>query len=155
MIIKNKLDKTFGPFGTSTGFFMIIGGIVTTYYSFIGLIIAFVGAFATFTSTSTFIDTENKKIKFSNNLFGIIPTGKWIDITSNMKIGLRKAHRGYVGYVRGTQPVGIHYNDIRIMLYDCNNKQIMQIKKTDSYESAKSELNSLKSLLGLEIIFAP
>jgi hypothetical protein len=152
MIIENKLDKTFGPFGTSTGFFMLIGGIIATYYSFIGLFIAFLGAFAAFTSTSTLIDTENKKIKFSNNLFGIIPVGKWIDITPDMKTGLRKSHRGYVGYIRGTQPIGIHYNDIRIMLYDRNNKQIMPIKKPDSYESAKSELNNLKSSLGLEII---
>jgi hypothetical protein len=152
MIIKNKLDKTFGPFGSSTGFFMLLGGIIATYFSFVGLLIAIVGAFAAFTSTSTLIDTDNKKIKFSDNLFGIIQVGKWIDIKPNMKIGLKKSHRGYVGYIRGTQPVGIHYNDIRIFLYDSGNKQIMPIKKFNSYESSKNELNSLSSALGLAII---
>jgi hypothetical protein len=152
MIIKNKLDKTFGPFGSSTGFFMLLGGIIATYYSFVGLFIAIVGAFAAFTSTSTLIDTDNKKVKFSDNLFGIIPVGKWIDIKPGMKIGLKKSHKGYVGYIRGTQPVDIHYNDIRIFLYDSGNKQIMPIKKFNSYESSKSELNSLSTMLGLSII---
>jgi hypothetical protein len=152
MIIKNKLDKTFGPFGTSTGFFMFLGGIIATYFSFIGLIIAIIGAFAAFTSTSTLIDAENKKIKFSNNLFGIIPFGKWIDIKPDMKLGLKKSHRGYMGYIRGTQPIGIHYNDIRIILYESDHKQIMPIKKFNSYESSRSEIHDLSSLLGLGIV---
>ena len=150
MIIKNKLDKTFGPFGTSTGFFIMIGGIIATFYSFLGLIIALVGAFACFTSTSTIIDTDNKRIKHSDNLFGIIPVGKWIDIKPDMKIGLKKFHRGYRAYIRGTQKVGIHYNDIRIFLYDSANKQLVPINKFDSYESSKNELNNLSSLLGLQ-----
>lgn len=150
MIIKNKLDKTFGPFGTSTGFFIMIGGVIATFYSFLGLIIAIVGAFACFTSTSTIIDTDNKRIKHSDNLFGIIPIGKWIDIKPDMKIGLKKFHRGYRAYIRGTQKIGIHYNDIRIFLYDSANKQLVPINKFDSYESSKNELNNLSSLLGLE-----
>jgi len=150
LIIKNKLDKTFGPFGTSTGFFIMIGGIIATFYSFLGLIIALVGAFACFTSTSTIIDTDNKRIKHSDNLFGIIPVGKWIDIKPDMKIGLKKFHRGYRAYIRGTQKVGIHYKDIRIFLYDSANKQLVPINKFDSYESSKNELNNLSSLLGLQ-----
>jgi len=152
MIIKNKLDKTFGPFGSSTGFFMFIGGIIATYYSFFGLFLALIGAFVSFTSTSTLIDTENKKIKFSNNLFGIIRAGKWIDIRTDMKLGLKKSHLGYRAYIRGTQPIGIHYNDIRIFLYDSGNKQIMPVMKFNSYESSIKELNNLSTLLGLEII---
>lgn len=152
MIIKNKLDITFGPFGSSTGFFILIGGIIAAYYSIIGLFIAIIGAFACFTSTSTYIDIDNKKIKFSNNLFGIIPVGKWIDIKPEMKIGLKKSHRGYRAYIRGTQPIGIHYKNIRIILYGSDNKQIMQVKKFDNYESSKKELEKLSSLLTLDII---
>jgi hypothetical protein len=152
MIIKNKLDKTFGPFGTSTGFFMIIGGIIATFYSYFGPLIAIIGAFVCFTSTSTFIDAENKKIKYSNNFFGFIKVGKWIDIQPDMKIGLKKFHRGYRGYIKGTQKVGIHYNDIRIFLYTSDNKQIMPIQKFDSPSASKKGLNNLSSLLGLPIL---
>lgn len=152
MVIKNKLDKTFGPFGSSTGFFLFLGGIIATYFSLAGLIIVIIGAFASFTSTSTFIDIENRKIKFSNNLFGIFPAGKWIDIKSGMKIGLKRSHHGYRAYIRGTQPIGIHINDIRIYLYDRDNKQIMPVKKFSSSESSKKELAELSNLLGLDII---
>lgn len=150
-MIKNKLEKVFGPFGTSTGFFLLLGGIVTTYFSFFGLVLVLIGAFVTFTSTNTYIDLDNKKIKYSNNLFGIIPVGKWIEINPDMKIGLKKAHRGYVGYIRGTQPVDIHYHDIRIFLYDFENKPVIPIQKFDSVESAKAELTNLSSLLGIGI----
>jgi hypothetical protein len=152
MIIKNKLDRTFGPFGSSTGFFMILGGVITTYFSIFGIIIVIVGAFAAFTSTSTIIDTDNKKIKHSDNLFGIVPVGKWIDIKPDMRLGLDKFHRGFVGYFRGTQPVDIHYNDIRIMLYDSKNKKILPVKKFDSYKKSTNELENLAKLLGLQTI---
>jgi hypothetical protein len=152
VIIRNKFDKTFGPFGTSTGFFMMLLGIVATYFSFFGIFIVLIGAFACFTSTSTTIDVENKRMRHSDDLFGIIPVGKWIDIKPGMKIGLKKFHRGYRAYIRANQKIGIHYNDIRIFLYAADNKQIMPICKFDSYESSMDELNNLSSLLGLEKI---
>jgi len=152
MVIKNKLDTTFGPFGSSTGFFLFIGGVIATYYSLFCLIIAIVGAFVSFTSTSTFIDTDRKRLKFSNNLFGIIRIGKWIDTEPEMQIGLKRSHRGYQAYIRGNQPIGIHIKDIRIFLFGSDNKPIMPIKKFDSYESAKSELDKLSTLLGLKKI---
>jgi hypothetical protein len=152
MIINNKLDTAFGPFGSSTGFFLFVGGIVATYFSLFCLIIVIIGAFVSFTTTSTFIDIDNRRIKFSNNLFGIFPVGKWIDIKPGMKIGLKKSHHGYRAYIRGTQPIGIHINDIRIYLYGIDNKQIMPVKKFDAYESSKRELGELSNKLGLEII---
>jgi hypothetical protein len=152
MILENKLDRTFGPFGSSTGFFLVIGGLIATYFSILGLLIIVIGAFAAFTSTSTFINTGKKKIKYSDNLFGIIHIGKWIDIKPDMKLGLKKSHRGFVGYIRGTQPVGIHQNDIRIVLLDSHNKQIMQVKKLSSRDSSKNELDNLSSLLEIPII---
>ena len=151
MIIRNNLDKVFGPFGSSTGFFLFLGGVITAYYVPFSLIIAVVGAFVALTSTSTFIDPGKKRIKFSNNLFGVFPVGKWIDIVPGMKIGLKKAHKGYQAYIRGNQPIGIHINDIRIYLYGPDNKKLMPISKFDSYESAKIGLTELSNILGLEI----
>jgi hypothetical protein len=152
MVIKNKLDTVFGPFGSSAGFFLFIGGMITIYFSLIGIVIAVIGAFVSFTSTSALIDTDNKRIKFVNNLFGIIRVGKWIDIKPEMRIGLNKSHMGYRAYTRANQPIDIHIKDVRIFLYGSDNKQIMPIKKFDSYESAKGELNNLSTLTGLNTI---
>jgi hypothetical protein len=150
MIIKNKLDKTFGPFGSSTGFFLMIGGLAAAYFSLIGILLALAGAFAAFTTTSTSIDAEKKKIRHSDNLFGIIPLGKWIDIKPGMKLGISGSHRGFVGYTRGNQPVEMHYNDFRIFLYDSDNKKIAPLKKSDSRDLLKDDLEELTVLLGLQ-----
>ena len=152
MVIKNNLDRTFGPFGSSTGFFLFIGGAIATYFSLLGLVIAAIGAFVSFTSTSTYIDIGNKKIKFSNNIFGLIPIGKWIDIKPDMKLGINKSHHGYRAYVRGTQPVSIHLRDIRIFLYNSDNKLIMPVKKFNSAELSRKELIELSTVLGLSVI---
>jgi len=152
MIINNKLDKPFGPFGGSTGFFLLIGGIIAAYFSLLGLIIAVIGAFVSFTTTSALIDTENKKTKLSNNLFGFIPVGKWIDIKPDMKIGLKKSHMGYRAYIRGTQPVDIHKNDIRIVLYSSDNKQLMHLEKFSSHEKSEEGIKKLSTILSLNIL---
>lgn len=151
-MIKNKLDITFGPFGTSTGLFLFLGGVVATYFSLLGLILLLIGAFVWLTTTSTFIDFENKKVKFSNDLFGIIPVGKWVEITPEMKLGLKKIHRGYRAYTRGTQPADIHLIDIRIFLYSPDNTVIGPIKKFDSSEAAKMGLSDLSRVLNLQTI---
>ena len=149
MIIKNKLDKPFGPMGTSAGIFMLIAGLVATYFALSGLILVIIGAFMGFTSTSTLLDTDKKRIKFSNNLFGILPFGKWINIKTGMKIGLINMHRGYRAYSRSNRMLDIRSKDIRIMLYGADNKQIMPVKKFDSLDLAKIELEKLSDLLGL------
>jgi hypothetical protein len=150
MIIRNRLDKSFGPFGGSTGFFLFLGGPAATWFSPYGLILAVTGAFAAFTSTSTFIDTENKRIKFSNDLFGIIPAGKWIDIRPDLKLGLKRVHRGFKAYTRSNQPAAIHYTDLRIVLFEADNDEIMQVKKFTDRESALKGIDELCSALNLE-----
>jgi len=152
MIIRNKIDRTFGPFGTSTGFCLLLGGIIAAYFSLYAIIIAVIGAFAAFTSTNTVIDTDIRKIRHSDNLFGIFPAGKLIDIRPGMKLRLTKGHRGFVGYIRGNQPVDIHEHDIRITLIDENRKPILPVRKFKTYESARNELDNLSLLLGLPAI---
>jgi len=149
MITKNRLDKPFGPMGTSAGIFMLIAGVIATYFSLTGLILVFVGAFIGFTSTSTLLDTDKKRIKFSNNLFGILPVGKWIDIKPDMKVGLKTMHSGYRAYSRGNRTFDVHSKDIRIILYGVDNKQIMPVRKFDSLDSAKTELEILSNQFGL------
>lgn len=153
MIIENTQDnKSFGPFASSTGLFLFIVGIVFSYYNLFGLIIAIIGAFVAFTSTRTIIDTENKRIKHADFLFGLLPYGKWIKIQNGMKLGVKTVKRGYKGYIRGTQPIGIQSRDVRIFLLDLDSKPIVPVKKFKTLESAQAELKELESLLGLKSV---
>jgi hypothetical protein len=150
MIIENTLDnKSFGPFASSTGLFLFIGGVIFSYFSLFGLIIAIIGAFVAFTSTRTIIDTESKRIKHADYLFGLLPLGRWIEIQYGMKLGIKAVKRGYSGYTRGSQQIDIQSRDVRIFLLDSNNKQILPIKKFKSFESAREELKELEFLLGI------
>ncbi len=147
-----KLDKSFGPVGTSAGIFLFVAGLIITYFSHSGLILVLIGAFVGFTSTSTLIDFANKRLKFSNNLFGIIPTGQWTYINPDMKIGIKKSNKVWRAYSKSNRTLDISNTDFRLILYDSNGKEIMPIKKTDNLDSAKSDLDKISKQLGISVI---
>lgn len=151
MIIENKLDnKSFGPFASSAGLGFLVIGLIFSFFNLFGLILAISGAFIAFTCTGTIIDTENKRIRHADYLFGLIPVGKWILLRSDMKLGLKEVRRGYRAYSRGAQPADIHYRDIRIFLYDPNNKKlIIPVKKFRTPEEAKAGIADYEKLLSL------
>jgi len=152
MIIKNKLDKAFGPVGTAAGIVLIVAGLITIFTSLLGLILIVLGAFVGFTSTNTVIDFELKRIKFSNNLFGIFSFGKWIPIDPLMKIGIQESEVTWRTYSRGNRALDVEDHDFRIVLFDADDQEIFQIKKMKSQEAAEVEVNSLCSKLELKMI---
>jgi hypothetical protein len=152
MITENKLDKVFGPAGTSAGTVLLIVGIVITMNSLIGLVMIVLGAFIGFSSTSTLIDDHKKRVKFSNNIFGVIPSGKWLDINSEMKLGLKRSNITYRTYSRSNQSNDVSQNDLRIYLYSSDGKQLMPLKKFDSQQSAQTELKEFATKLDLDLI---
>jgi len=122
MKTNNLLEKSFGPVGTSAGVLMFIVGVIATFNSFYGLILVFWGAFIGFTSTSTLIDFDRRRVKFSNNFFGIIRIGNWINIESDMKIGIKKSNKVWRAYSMSNRTLDIESKDFRIILYDSDDK---------------------------------
>lgn len=152
MIINNKLDQSFGPVGTSAGLFLFIAGIAVTFFSLTGLILVVIGAFIGFTNSSTLINFDQKKVKFSNNLFEIIPTGRWIAVDDSMKIGIKRTHKSWRAYSRSNRTLDTSSKDYRIILFDKKGKEIMPIKKYSTFESAETDLVQLSNQLELSII---
>jgi hypothetical protein len=149
MIENNKLEESFGPVGTTAGIVLFGAGIILTYFYLTGLILILIGAFVGFSSTSTLIDYEKKRVKFSNNLFGIIRIGQWHKIEPSMKIGLKESNLIWRSYSQGNRPFNVESNDYRIILFDSLNKEIMPIKKFNSKDLAKNELAEIGIKLGL------
>jgi hypothetical protein len=152
MIHKNKLDKTFGPSGSFAGYIIFIAGIIATYSNPIGLTLVFIGAFVGFSTTSTIIDAGKKRILFSNNLFGLIQTGKWIDIDTAMKLGIKESNITWTTFSRSNRSIDTLNKDFRIVLFDSGGKEIMEISKTKSLDAAKIKLETVSRELELEII---
>ncbi len=151
MAINNKLDKMFGPAGSSAGLFIFITGAVFTYFSLTGAVLIVIGAFVGFTYTSALIDLQKRRLKYSTNLFGFIPVGKWILIKQDMKIVIKKSNITWTAYSKGNRALDLSENDFRLFIYDANGNEIMPVLKADSLESAKSNLEKLNKELGLVI----
>lgn len=148
----NILDKPFGPAGASAGLVLCVVGLFTVYNSVFGFILVVIGAFAGLTSTSTIVDFDRKRMKFTNNLFGIIRLGKWVNIEPNMKIGIRKSNQVWRNSSWSNRTLDIKNIDYRIILYDFDESLIMQIKKTKTQGAAKTELAKLAKKFGLRQI---
>ena len=152
MKTKHKLDKPFGETGTTVGYVLLIAGIIASFNSLFGLTLVILGAFIAFTAKYTIVDTGKKKVKSSDHIFGLIPTGKWIDLTPDMKLGLNKSHKAYRVYSRSNRQLDIHHNDIRIVLYNSEHKSLLDIRKFKDREVATRELEKLSKELKLSII---
>jgi hypothetical protein len=149
MIENNRLEQSFGPVGTTAGAIVFAAGLILSFTHLSGLILILIGAFVGFSNTSVKIDDEKKRIRFSNNLFGLIRTGKWLQIESDMKLGIKESNVVWRSYSSGNRALDISKTDHQIILYSSENKEIMPIKKTKSREDAVVELERLKNRLGL------
>jgi hypothetical protein len=149
---KNKLDKIFGPIGSGIGLLIIIFGVFTLSESYLGIFVILIGIFVAFSTIVVYIDYQQNKIKFSNNLFGIIPVGKWLDIAPNMKIGIKKSNKRWRIHSRSNRHTDIHEKSYRLVLYDIHEKELIQIKKFDNLNLAKKESLKIAEALGIELM---
>lgn len=147
-----RLDKSFGPVGSSAGTFLFFGGLISLYFSLMGLVLVLLGAFVGFSSSSTAIDFQKRKMRFSNDIFGFVKTGKWIDLQPEMKLGFRNEARAWRSYSLSNRAIDVATDDYRIFLFDATGKTIMPVMKTDTPVKAEAELVRLGDQLKLTLI---
>lgn len=139
----NKLDKSFGPAGSFAGFIVFLAGLGSLYFSWFSLILVLIGAFMGFTYSSAEIDFDRKRVRFLNNLFGVIKIGQWMSVKPDMKIGIIKSRKTWKTYSGGNRELDVTNEDYRLVLYDSFGKKIMPVKKADNMNSAKMELETI------------
>ena len=152
MKTRNKLDIIFGPAGSSAGMLLFVVGLIIIFYSLTGLILVLAGAFVGFSSTSTTMDFDKRRLRFSNNIFGIFPIGQWIYIQEDMKIGLKKSNKVWRAYSRSNRTLDVANKDYRLILLDSDGREIMPLQKSQDLDTAKSDLDKLSKQLGLGVI---
>ena len=144
-----RFKKAFGPVASTSGVIVFLAGVVASYFSLTGLALVFIGGFLGFTNTSTTIDYTNRRVKFSNNLFGLIPLGKWQDIYWDMQIHLVQSQQVYTSYSRGNRSLDTEVKQTYIELYDARGHSLLPIKSVDEEEDAEKEMEWLRLILGL------
>ncbi len=149
MQINSKIEKAFGPTGTTAGIIIFIVGLGMMYYSFSALLLVVIGAFTGFTYTSTLVDFDKKQVRYTYNLFGMWPMGKWIPVEPGMQLGMKKSHNVWRTYSRGNQTLDIPDRDYRIILFDNKGREIIPLKKAATPDAAKMEMKEISTRLGI------
>ncbi len=153
MIETYKFGKAFGPVMSFSGIVIFVVGLATTiFYSLGGIIFILIGALLAFTNSSTSIDFEHKRARFTFNLFGIFRIGKWKKLQENMKIGFRKSNNVYRTYSRSNRTVDVSQEDKKIYLVDNKGKEILPLKKISDDDNIKEQLKEMSEKLQLSII---
>lgn len=151
MIVNNKLDNTFGPFGSVMGYIILLFGIYVCFYSWIGVTTILVGAFLAFSYTSTKIDFKDKRVKYSSNLFGFFSIGYWIDIKPEMRLFVKDFNKKDDIFKNTKNIQSPLKNNFRIILTDENGKEIIAVKKTYDKLLAEKEMAEITWKLELNI----
>ena len=152
MIIKYKLEDSFGPIGGAAGKMIFFASIISMFFieiSYFSIFCFIIGAFVGLSKSEIFIDTDKSKIKFSSIFFGFIKTGKWIDVDNDMEIGIRKNFEKWQIISRSNKSISFASDKYKIVLYKCG-KPYITLKYIDSIEEAEKELNKFASYLGME-----
>lgn len=148
-ISNHRIGSIFGPAGTVMGTIILVAGLATVYFSLFSILLILAGAFLAFSHSSTRIVFEKKRIKFSDNIFGVVPLGKWISIAPGMKTGIKKTSSGWRLYSMGNRSTDMVTNDFRLILYDANGKEIAPLMKTKDAETARKEMSKINSQFGI------
>ena len=145
MKTENRINKIFGPVGSYAGILIFFAGLIATIFFsngkpqgiIVGVIGTITGAFVGFSNSSVFIDRKQKRVRFSNNIFGIIHTGKWIPIESGMKISMKFSKTISRSYSRSNRILDIPTNQYSVILLDSNEKAMFPLFMSDTKENAK------------------
>jgi hypothetical protein len=145
----HQFEKAFGPGASFSGKILFIVGLCVSYYTLTGLILVLIGAFLGFTNSCTTIDFDGRRIKYSNNLFGFIKTGKWQNITKEMQTGISKSKHIYRTNSQSNKSIDIETENTVIWLFDSEGKKVVPLKRVISIEKSENELDELSHKLGL------
>lgn len=148
-MIKNTLGKSFGPVGSAAGLFVFIAGLVIIFISPLGILLLILGGFLGFSRSVTRIDFERKRIRFSTDVFGLIPVGKWIDVQPGAYLELEKKSKTWRSYSRSNRSLNIADTAYWVYLCKPDNKKVMPIMRTRKYQSAREAKEILSLKLGL------
>lgn len=149
---KNMLDMVFGPSGSFAGIIIFIAGLVMIYYSLTALILAGFGAFVAFSFSGAMIDYERKRVKFQLMLFGLIPIGKWIQLSGEEQLKVELYSRNYRTYSRANIPVDIKRADYRVFILHPSGKFRFPLQKFKTRQEAAEAAHGFAIRLGAKII---
>lgn len=139
----NRIEKSFGPTGSFAGLIVFIGGLILITYSFSGVILIIIGALFGFSYSSTTLDYDRRRMKFSNNIFGLIKTGHWIEVNETMKVGVQHSNTTWRSFSQGNRVNDLEQKTIMMFLFGPDNQKVIPVKSIKKRESIDSEIETM------------
>lgn len=152
----NKIDNAFGRTAVFVGGLFLITGAGFIYFKayIAGVVVQLISLFVIFSYSGVDIDTENKRIRQYNKLFGLIKIGRWKPT---------KIYRGVtlVPFVKSesmaswsNRTTTLRTRDYRIFIVDKAKKPAFAIKCCDNIQEAKDSLDEFSIWLKLPVFTA-
>ena len=153
MLIDNRTESAFGKTAIFAGIIFLLTGIVVLIVGafIIGAIVFLVAAFVAFTYSGVELDTDSRKVRQYNKLFGIIKTGKWKSVDSFLGVTLIPISTMEVMASWSNRLTSTKTTDYRIFFVDKTRKPAFVIKRCKSKENALNSLNEFSLWLKLPV----
>jgi hypothetical protein len=151
MVIKNKIDSTFGSTGYFTGFILIIFGALVIL-SWVGILLILIGAFISFSFSGLIIDKDNNRVKQFTRLFGVFDVGDWENLSEFENLIVTEDKSVHRIFSKGNRFVDSNSNSHIIYMLDATGVVRMAVMKCSLYETAIFEVTKLSKFLDMPII---
>lgn len=150
--IENKIDNLLtGPVIFIGYIFIVTGGLITTQNLILGILIAVLAAFFTFSYSGVEIDTSTRQIKQYNKIFGIIKSGKWKSLDTFLGLTLIPMRKINTIASRANLTTSTVHRDYRIFLVNQAKKPAFAIKKCSTREQAQNSIDEFSIWLKLPV----
>lgn len=150
MIIRNRLDKSFGPMPAFAGIVLSVAGILMIcHLTGISLLVA--GALLATATDETTIDTDRKRIRSGTRLLWMFTLGKWQEISEFTGVTLIPVCRKYSVNSRSNQQQTSGEKDYRIYILDKLHKPAFALEKFAGRSEALEEMDRLAQILQLPV----
>lgn len=155
MYIENKIDRLLtGPI-IFVGYIFIITGILIAIQNLIlGIIIAVLAAFFTFSYSGVEIDTSNRRIKQYTKIFGFYKTGKWRHLDAFLGLTLIPMRKVNTIASRANLTTSTIDRDYQIFLVNKAKKPAFAIKKCKTREQAQNSIDEFSIWLKMPVYSA-
>ena len=152
MLIDNKIDNLlFGPV-IFVGYLFLLTGIFVLFQNIlIGIVIIILAAFFTFSYSGVDIDTDNRRLKQYNKLFGLIKTGIWKNVDTFHGLTLIPMRNVTTIASRANLTTSATQKDYRIYMVNKANKPTFAIKKCKTLEQAQKSIDEFSIWLKLPV----
>lgn len=155
MYIENKIDRLLtGPI-IFVGYIFIITGILIAIQNLIlGIIIAVLAAFFTFSYSGVEIDTSNRRIKQYTKILGFYKTGKWRHLDAFLGLTLIPMRKVNTIASRANLTTSTIDRDYQIFLVNKAKKPAFAIKKCKTREQAQNSIDEFSIWLKMPVYSA-